>query len=114
MMRYANIDLTQKESVLYGLFCDTCDISHPEHFIRRQLLDFAEGLQMQITINGNAISTDKGKTVLEVCKGAGINIPPLHHQNVLTNILTSSHKDPVTGTPEYKFSAVKIEKTDLR
>jgi formate dehydrogenase major subunit/formate dehydrogenase alpha subunit len=33
-----------------------------------------------------------------------------HHQNALSNILTSEHRDPVTGTPEYKFSAVKIKK----
>ncbi len=33
-----------------------------------------------------------------------------HHQNALSNILTSEHRDPITGTPEYKFSAVNIEK----
>jgi formate dehydrogenase major subunit/formate dehydrogenase alpha subunit len=33
-----------------------------------------------------------------------------HHRDALTNILTSEHKDPITGTPEYKFSAVKIAK----
>ncbi len=33
-----------------------------------------------------------------------------HHQNALSNILTSEYRDPVTGTPEYKFSAVNIEK----
>ncbi len=32
-----------------------------------------------------------------------------HHQKVLTNILTSGHRDPITGTPEYKACAVKIE-----
>jgi predicted molibdopterin-dependent oxidoreductase YjgC len=32
-----------------------------------------------------------------------------HHQKVLTNILTSSHRDPITGTPEYKSCAVRIE-----
>jgi formate dehydrogenase alpha subunit len=44
----------------------------------------------------------------------GVVFLAFHHQNALTNILTSSHKDPITGTPEYKFSTVKIEKTDLR
>jgi predicted molibdopterin-dependent oxidoreductase YjgC len=34
-----------------------------------------------------------------------------HHRNALTNILTSGFRDPVTGTHEYKFSAVRIEKT---
>lgn len=32
-----------------------------------------------------------------------------HHENALTNILTSGHRDPITGTPEYKVSAVRIE-----
>jgi len=33
-----------------------------------------------------------------------------HHRDALTNILTSEHKDPVTGTPEYKVTAVTIRK----
>ncbi len=33
-----------------------------------------------------------------------------HYQDVLTNILTSEHRDPITGTPEYKSCAVRIEK----
>ncbi len=33
-----------------------------------------------------------------------------HHQDALTNILTSPHRDPVTGTPEYKACAVRVEK----
>jgi predicted molibdopterin-dependent oxidoreductase YjgC len=31
-----------------------------------------------------------------------------HHQDALTNILTSEHRDPITGTPEYKSCAVRI------
>lgn len=33
-----------------------------------------------------------------------------HYPNALTNLLTSEHRDPVTGTPEYKICGVKIEK----
>jgi formate dehydrogenase major subunit/formate dehydrogenase alpha subunit len=33
-----------------------------------------------------------------------------HFRSALTNILTSEHRDPITGTPEYKSCAVKIEK----
>ena len=33
-----------------------------------------------------------------------------HFDNALTNILTSEHKDPIAGTPEYKACAVSIEK----
>ena len=33
-----------------------------------------------------------------------------HHQTALTNVLTSEHRDPITGTPEYKSCAVRVEK----
>jgi formate dehydrogenase major subunit/formate dehydrogenase alpha subunit len=33
-----------------------------------------------------------------------------HHRDALTNILTSGHRDPITGTPEYKACAVRVEK----
>jgi formate dehydrogenase alpha subunit len=33
-----------------------------------------------------------------------------HHRNALTNILTSEHRDPITGTPEYKSCAVRVVK----
>jgi formate dehydrogenase major subunit/formate dehydrogenase alpha subunit len=33
-----------------------------------------------------------------------------HFDNALSNILTSEHRDPIAGTPEYKSCAVKIEK----
>jgi formate dehydrogenase major subunit/formate dehydrogenase alpha subunit len=33
-----------------------------------------------------------------------------HHENALTNILTAGFRDPITGTPEYKSCAVKVEK----
>ncbi len=33
-----------------------------------------------------------------------------HFPEALSNMLTSDHKDPITGTPEYKSCAVKIEK----
>jgi predicted molibdopterin-dependent oxidoreductase YjgC len=33
-----------------------------------------------------------------------------HHREALTNILTSDQKDPITGTPEYKFCAVRVER----
>jgi predicted molibdopterin-dependent oxidoreductase YjgC len=37
-----------------------------------------------------------------------------HHQNALTNILTSEQRDPITGTPEYKACAVSIQKDAMR
>jgi predicted molibdopterin-dependent oxidoreductase YjgC len=33
-----------------------------------------------------------------------------HFDKALTNILTSEHRDPITGTPEYKSCAVNISK----
>ncbi|MBC8413087.1 formate dehydrogenase subunit alpha [bacterium] len=41
---------------------------------------------------------------------AGNVFMTFHFEDALTNILTSEHKDPITGTPEYKACAVKIEK----
>ena len=33
-----------------------------------------------------------------------------HYDDALVNLLTSEHKDPITGTPEYKACAVRIDK----
>jgi predicted molibdopterin-dependent oxidoreductase YjgC len=41
---------------------------------------------------------------------AGNVFMTFHHQNVLTNVLTSGFRDPLTGTPEYKSCAVRVEK----
>jgi formate dehydrogenase alpha subunit len=41
---------------------------------------------------------------------AGNVFMTFHHRNALTNILTSGHRDPIAGTPEYKACAVRIEK----
>ncbi len=35
-----------------------------------------------------------------------------HHQDALTNVLTSAHRDPISGTPEYKSCAVRIDKVE--
>ena len=41
---------------------------------------------------------------------AGNVFMTFHHQNALTNVLTSEHRDPITGTPEYKSCAVRVER----
>jgi formate dehydrogenase alpha subunit len=41
---------------------------------------------------------------------AGNVFMTFHHQDALTNVLTSEHRDPITGTPEYKSCAVRVEK----
>ena len=43
---------------------------------------------------------------------AGNVFMTFHHQDALTNILTSGFRDPITGTPEYKSCAVKLEAVD--
>ena len=35
-----------------------------------------------------------------------------HHQEALTNILTSGHRDPISGTPEFKSCAVRVDRAD--
>jgi formate dehydrogenase alpha subunit len=41
---------------------------------------------------------------------AGNVFMTFHHQDALTNVLTSEHRDPITGTPEYKSCAVRVER----
>ena len=41
---------------------------------------------------------------------AGNIFMTFHHQDALTNILTSEYRDPITGTPEYKSCAVRVER----
>lgn len=41
---------------------------------------------------------------------AGNVFMTFHHQTALTNVLTSEHRDPIAGTPEYKACAVRIDK----
>ncbi len=40
---------------------------------------------------------------------AGNVFMSFHHQNALTNILTSGHRCRISGTPEYKSCAVRVE-----
>jgi formate dehydrogenase alpha subunit len=35
-----------------------------------------------------------------------------HHQDALTNDLTSAHRDPISGTPEYKSCAVRVSRME--
>ena len=41
---------------------------------------------------------------------AGNVFMTFHHQDALTNVLTSEYRDPITGTPEYKSCAVRVER----
>lgn len=41
----------------------------------------------------------------------GLLFLTFHYQDALSNILTSDHRDPITGTPEYKACAVRVDKT---
>jgi predicted molibdopterin-dependent oxidoreductase YjgC len=40
---------------------------------------------------------------------AGNVFMSFHHQSTLTNVLTSEHRCRISGTPEYKSCAVRIE-----
>ncbi len=60
------------------------------------------------------VSSRRGevKVRAKVCERsqAGNVFMTFHHQDALTNVLTSEHRDPITGTPEYKSCAVRVEK----
>jgi formate dehydrogenase alpha subunit len=55
-------------------------------------------------------ATVKAKAKVTRRSQAGNLFMTFHYDNALTNLLTSEHKDPIAGTPEYKFTAVRIEK----
>jgi formate dehydrogenase major subunit len=55
-----------------------------------------------------------GETVLPVALGdqvpPGVLFTSFHSPEVFTNRVTGPHRDSVTGTPEYKVTAVRVEK----
>jgi formate dehydrogenase major subunit/formate dehydrogenase alpha subunit len=71
-------------------------------------LDIRDGEMVRVTSRRGSVAV-KAKTTDR--SQEGMVFLAFHHRNVLTNILTSGFRDPITGTPEYKFSAVRIEKT---
>jgi formate dehydrogenase major subunit/formate dehydrogenase alpha subunit len=60
------------------------------------------------------VSSKRGKIKVKAkvtCRSQKGNVfLTFHYAKALTNLLTSEHRDPITGTPEYKVCAVKIEK----
>jgi predicted molibdopterin-dependent oxidoreductase YjgC len=84
----------------------------PEELLEINAKD-AEALQIK---NGElvGVSSRRGKVKVKAKiterSQAGNVFLSFHFRNVLTNVLTSEHRDPISGTPEYKSCAVKIEK----
>ena len=70
-------------------------------------LKIKEGEMVKIASCRGAI---KVKARLTERSQPGMVFLAFHHQDALTNILTSQFRDPITGTPEYKVTAVAIEK----
>ena len=76
-------------------------------------ISFADAASLGIN-NGDwiRVSSRRGEIRVraKVCERsqAGNVFMTFHHQNALTNILTSGFRDPITGTPEYKSCAVNI------
>jgi formate dehydrogenase alpha subunit len=60
------------------------------------------------------VSSKRGKIKVKAkvtCRSQKGNVfLTFHYAKALTNLLTSEHRDPITGTPEYKVCGVKIEK----
>ncbi len=84
----------------------------PEELLEINAKD-AEALQIK---NGELVSVSSRRGKVEVKakvterSQAGNVFLSFHFRKVLTNVLTSEHRDPISGTPEYKSCAVKIEK----
>jgi len=66
--------------------------------------------------NGDTVkvSSRRGKIKVKAkvtCRSQKGNVfLTFHYPEALSNLLTSEHRDPITGTPEYKACAVKVEK----
>jgi predicted molibdopterin-dependent oxidoreductase YjgC len=62
-----------------------------------------------------SVSSRRGKIKVRVRVTSrsqkGIVFLTFHFPEALSNFLTSEHRDPIAGTPEYKSCAVKIEKS---
>jgi predicted molibdopterin-dependent oxidoreductase YjgC len=84
----------------------------PEELLEMNAHD-AEALQIK---NGNLVTVASRRGEVKVKAKVTDRSQPgnvfltFHFRNALTNILTSEHRDPITGTPEYKSCAVRIEK----
>ena len=72
-----------------------------------EVLQIKSGEQVRVASRRGEI---KVKTKVTERSQPGNVFLTFHHRNVLTNILTSEHRDPITGTPEYKSCSVRIEK----
>lgn len=70
-------------------------------------LDVANGERVKISSRRGEVFV-KAKVTRR--SQAGNVFMTFHHQNALTNVLTSENRDPIAGTPEYKVCAVRIDK----
>jgi len=104
---YNNGSMTRRAAGIAELFPEELLEINPDDAAR---LNIADGEMVDISSRRGTIRV---KTLLTDRSQSGVVFLAFHHQNALTNILTSSHKDPVTGTPEYKVSAVKVEKAGV-
>ena len=75
----------------------------------------ADAKKLQVTDNDwVAVSSRRGKIRVKVNvttrSQKGNVFLTFHFPEALSNFLTSEHRDPIAGTPEYKSCAVRIEK----
>jgi formate dehydrogenase alpha subunit len=99
---YNNGSMTRRAAGIAQLF--------PEELLEINAADAArlgitDGTMVKVGSRRGEITV---KTKVTDRSQAGNVFLAFHHRDALSNILTSEHKDPITGTPEYKFTAVKI------
>ncbi|HEX8947363.1 MAG TPA: molybdopterin dinucleotide binding domain-containing protein, partial [Dissulfurispiraceae bacterium] len=101
---YNNGSMTRRVKGIMDLF--------PEELLEMNPVD-AERLQVK---DGERVRVSSRRGTVEIKvkvtdrSQEGNVFLAFHHRDVLTNVLTSGHRDPITGTPEYKSCAVKIGK----
>ncbi len=101
---YNNGSMTRRSSGIAEVVPEElAEISHAD----AAKLGIASGDMIKVSSRRGEVTV---KAKVTARSQAGNVFMTFHHRNVLSNILTSGHRDPITGTPEYKACAVKIQK----
>lgn len=101
---YNNGSMTRRTAGINALYPEELlEISH----VDAQRLNLNDGERVKVSSRRGEIEV---KTKITERSQEGNVFLSFHFQDALSNILTSPFRDPITGTPEYKACAVRIDK----
>lgn len=115
--KYPFVLITGRRREHYNAGSMTRRVKGIMHFFPEELLEINEKDAESLELSDGAmvrVSSCRGSVEVKARitgrAQEGMVFLAFHHRAALTNVLTSGVRDPITGTPEYKVSAVKIEK----